>query len=193
LAVAAGAFFLLRGKGVTPLSTPQVPILPKGFQPALLADSGLIIGATGQTEPVGVGSTGIQTVLDPATGQVVAIDPQGAIATGGGLFTDASGAFRFGSGGFVGTTVAGTGIAGTEAPGGGTFGVGSTGGEIIPASFEDPLVLAASQTVDPIVNVTMPEEIVSSQPVTQLPGLVSEEPLVQTPLFSFGNLMFTPQ
>ena len=115
--------------------------MPPGSGPALVTESGFVIGAGGTPEPAGVGETGIQTVLDPSTGEVVAIDPQGAISTGGGLRIDPGGKFRFVSGGFVGRTVAGSGLAGTEAPGGGIFGIGTTGGEIIPASFEDPAVL----------------------------------------------------
>ena len=144
LAVAVGAFFLFKdglglGGGASPT---KFKFLPPGSGPALVTESGFIIGAGGTPEPTGVGETGIQTVLDPETGQVVAIDPQRAISTGGGLFIDPSGAFRFLSGGFVDTTVAGRGIAGTTAPGGGIFGIGITGGEIIPASFEDPAFLA---------------------------------------------------
>lgn len=94
-------------------------------------------------------------VIDPATGKVVATDPLNAIKTGGGLFVDpTTGKYKFGSGGFVslvpsGQTYAKSGIPisyGSQKP-----------GEIIPASFEDPNVLAKMDDMTKMCTYTKPD------------------------------------
>jgi len=134
LALAGIGFILARRSGLfggTPdQSASQIFRLPAGSTPIPLVDSGLVVGGGGELQAA-VGE-GFPIGLDPATGQQVFIDPQLAIATGSGIFSTPSGFARFGSGGFVKLTEAGTGIAGTTTPSGGIFGVTGVGGGNCP-------------------------------------------------------------
>jgi len=149
--LAGGAFVLAKRAGLFGATAedsqipPTVFRIPEGSVPINLVDSGLIVGGAGNLEPAPGGQSGFAQGIDPVTGAAIFIDPQSAAATGGGVFVDPQGFARFGSGGFVKLTGEGQGISGTEGPGGIIFGVSSGGGEIIPASFEDPSVLQAKE------------------------------------------------
>jgi len=113
LVILALGFLFLRKQSGTPISVSE---LLKATQP-----TGVIQVPGGAN--LQISDTG--AVVDIAPGgqpQQLVSDPQSAIPTGGGIFTDSQGRLRFSSGGFVQANVQ---------------------GEIIPASFEDPAVLAA--------------------------------------------------